>query len=268
MTPTDMNSMFQLGTSAVQMTSAMRQRQKANRIAILDGALREVDNAIESVDFAYNAVSTGEQINYDTVANRTQNALDAVQSALTSLRAAGASQAGLGFSVPMGPAFGPSGGGPGMVNPMLPQGIAMTGNTTQRSLAPQLQQMRGQLRGARQVLSQFRTSLLADQLSAKVSMSGLGAAPPPGLNPPSSRSMFQMDAPELFPYANTVKLGLGLGAFSHGYKRNNDSLLWGTLWGRPGIFGRSFELTALLAVLAVAQGFGQPPKKKAPESTP
>ena len=42
MTPTDMNSMFQLGTSAVQMTSAMRQRQKANRIAILDGALREV----------------------------------------------------------------------------------------------------------------------------------------------------------------------------------------------------------------------------------
>jgi hypothetical protein len=267
MTPTDMNSMFQLGTSAVQMTTAMRQRQKANRLAILDGALRDVDTAIESVDFAYNAVSTGEQINYDTVANRTQNALDAVQSALVSLRAAGAGQQGLGFGVPMGPAFGPSGGGPGMVNPMLPQGIAMTGNATQRSLAPQLQQMRGQLRGARQVLSQFRTALLADQLSAKVSMSGLGAAPPPGLNPPA-RPTFRMDAPELFPYANTVKLGLGLGAFYHGYKRNNDSLFWGVLWGMPGIFGRSIELSGLLAVLAVAQGYAQPAKKKASESTP
>jgi len=248
----------------MQVTNAMRQKQKSNRLTIVDGALHEVDRAIESVDFAYNAVASGEQINYETVANRTQNALDAVQSALVSLRAAGAGQSGLGFGAPFGPAFGPSGGGPGMVNPMLPQGIAMTGNATQRSLAPQLQQMRGQLRGARQVLSQFRTALLADQLSAKVSMSGLGASPPPGLNPPA-RPTFRMNTPELFPYANTVKLGLGLGAFYHGYKRNNGSLFWGALWGLPGIFGRSFELSALLGVLAYAQGFAEPAKPKKDE---
>lgn len=270
MSPTDMNSMFQLGASAMQMSSAIRQKQKANRLAIADGALHEIDRAIEAVDFAYNAVASGEQINYETVANRTQNALDAVQSALVSLRAAGSGQAGLGFGAPLGPAFGPSGGGPGMVNPMMPQGIAMTGNSTQRSLGPQLQQMRGQLRGARQVLSQMRAAILADNLNAQISTEGLGALPPQPM-PQAARNprpSFTMAAPELFPYSNTVKLGLGLATFYHGYKRNNGSLLWGTLWGLPGIFGRSFELSALLAVLAYSQGFGEPAKPKKEETTP
>ena len=265
-----MNSMFQLGASAMQMTSAMRQKQKSNRLAIVDGALHEIDRAVESVDFAYNAVATGEEINYETVANRTQNALDAVQSALISLRAAGAGQSGLGFGAPFGPAFGPSGGGPGMVSPMMPQGIAMTGNSTQRSLGPQLQQMRGQLRGARQVLSQMRSAILADNLNAQISMQGLGStATGPAQRGVSTPANFKMASPELFPYANTLKVGLGLATFYHGYKRNNGSLFWGALWGLPGIFGRSFELSALLAVLAYAQGFGEPAKsKKSETSTP
>jgi len=260
-----MNSMFQLGASAMQVTNAMRQKQKSNRLTIVDGALHEVDRAIESVDFAYNAVASGEQINYETVANRTQNALDAVQSALVSLRAAGAGQSGLGFGAPFGPAFGPSGGGPGMVNPMMPQGIAMTGNATQRSLGPQLQQMRGQLRGARQILSQMRAAILADNMNAQISMSGLGATSQ-GPQPHNAQVVVgKMAAPELFPFANTAKVGLGLAAFYHGYKRNNGSLFWGALWGLPGIFGRSFELSALLGVLAYAQGFAEPAKPKKDE---
>jgi hypothetical protein len=270
MSPTDMNSMFQLGATAFQMTSAMRQKQKANRLAIVDGALHAVDRAIESVDFAYNAVSTGEEINYQTIADRTQNALDAVQSALTSLRAAGAGQAGLGFGAPLGPAFGPSGGGPGMVNPMMPQGIAMTGNSTQRSLGPQLQQMRGQLRGARQLLSRLRTAVLADSYNTQISAQGLGEVQLPNNRPQGVRPQMPLAAdrlapPELFPYANTVKTGLGLAAFYHGYKRNNGSIFWGALWGLPGVLGRSFELSALLAVLAYAQGFAEPAKPKKTE---
>lgn len=161
-----------------------------------------------------------------------------------------------------------------MVNPMMPQGIAMTGNATQRSLGPQLQQMRGQLRGARQILSQMRAAILADSVNAQISMAGLGATSQ-GPQPRDAQAdvykmgSYKMAAPELFPFANTVKVGLGLAAFYHGYKRNNGSLFWGALWGLPGIFGRSFELSALLGVLAYAQGFAEPAKpKKAETSTP
>lgn len=245
----DLSSMFQLGTSAMQMTSAMRQKQKAERLSIVDGTLREIDDAIETVDFAYNAVASGDSINYTVVANRTQNALDAVQAALVSLRAAGAGQAGFGFA-PLGPAFGPSGGGSGMATAMMPHGATTQGNMTQRTLAPQLQRMRGQLRGARQVISQLRSAILADNLSTTISVQGLGNA---ASAQAANTGTINYRSPELFPYANTVKLGLGLYAAWHGYKRNDGSVLWGALWGLPGVFGRSFELSALIALFAFLQ---------------
>ena len=53
-----------------------------------------------------------------------------------------------------------------------------------------------------------------------------------------------------------VKGGVAMAAIAHGYKRNNDSILWGLAWGAMG-----YSLWWLAAPLMVAQGFTKPAAK-------
>jgi len=175
MNPAELNSMIQLGATTASLVGAVRQKQKADRLAVVDGAIHELDRATEIVESAYNTVSQGQPINAYAVAERAQNALDAVQNALTSLRAAGYS--GLGFSMaPLAPAFGMQAAGPGMAAAQMPQGAtAHAASLAARALAPQLQAMRSQLRGARQQLSRIRTQVAQESTAMFNPMAGLGA---------------------------------------------------------------------------------------------
>lgn len=297
----------------MNMASAVHQRQKSNRLAIVDGAVHELDRAIAYVDQAYNAAATGQTFDYNAASMRVDNALLAVNSALTSLRAAGVQGLGnIGFIPPLGPAFSMPGGGGGF-SMMTPQGMARPGVPTsvaQRSLAPQLGAMRARLYGARQLLTRMRTHLAAEQFSAVNPIHGLGAlgvvpnipgppgpamtfapkpagvpAPvPPGplnitlptkpLHPlqqpaATAASAFQLPLkwqrpPDLFPGQKVVEYAIAIAGFAHGYKRNNNSFMWGLAWMLPGLLG--LIPGSIGMVVAYNQGFGKAPHSPQPHT--
>lgn len=268
----NVNATMQLGSTALNMAQTYTQSKSTKRLTLLDGLLVDIDRATQTLDNAYNQVMGGVMVDYQTLYNMTNNALEAVRSGLASLQATAAAQ-GLGFLpfVPFGPG-GPSSSG--MTVPGAPQGAAPANTNMQaRSLGPRINMMRMKMREVQQIVSRVRSEELARSQHGltEAAMSGLGSMPLaqlPGAQRVIGQTRERLNLPPppqgTCPPVPTFWTAMAVGAigagFYHGYKRNNGSVAYGLAWSLFGLLGGPV-LGAIGVGLALGQGFGEPIKK-------